>query len=342
MLEPSDPSVPPSGESDRPAPAESILLQRIEATGPVSFAEFMETALYHPESGYYRSRRTRVGARPDADFFTAYAAGNVFGDLVTAAAVQLLGDEPPETHTLVEIGIEPGRSLWREPPEPFRALRPLAYGEAVDIPGRAVVFSNELFDAQPFHRVRFVDGKWREAGVGCEDGKLAETLLPETTAPVTACAHLLPGAAVDGQTIDLPIGSVTLLDTLLGRPWSGMFIAFDYGRRWEELCREFPEGTLRAYSRHRQNPSILDHPGEQDLTGHICWDWMEECLVRHGFHDLRLESQEAFFIRHAAPVIERISRANPGLPDRDRSRLHQLLHPSHMGQKFQVLSARRP
>ena len=52
---------------------------RIAERGRVTFAEFMEAALYHPR-GYY------TGAGPDADYYTSPAAHPAFGALV---AVQL-------------------------------------------------------------------------------------------------------------------------------------------------------------------------------------------------------------------------------------------------------------
>ncbi len=318
----------------------TILARRIRERGPISFAGFMEAALYHPEAGYYRRRGNRIGTDTDTDFYTAYAAGGVFADLIGTATRRLLGDSPKDP-VLVEIGIEPGRSLWDQPPEGFGGLRSVALGESLEIPPHAVVFSNELFDAQPFHRVRFHNGAWREAGVGLRGDTLIETLLPETTAEVRSWRERLPESVPENTAMDLSLGAVSVLETLVAQSWKGLFLAFDYGKRWAELCWEHPEGTLRGYSRHRQNPDILDSPGEQDLTGHICWDWMIETLAAHGFRDIRLESQEAFFVRNAAPAIERIIRNRPGLPDSDRNRLHQLIHPAYMGQKFQVLSARR-
>lgn len=325
-----------------PPPAAHIE-ERIRARGAISYAEFMRMALYHPDGGYYRRERDRIGARPETDFYTAYSAGAVFAQLVTAAAVDRLGHAEAAAHTWVELGVDRQGSLWAGTPEPFAGLLSLGYGEPADIPGKAVVFSNELFDAQPFHRVRFNRGAWREAGVTLAGGPggFGETLLPEMTPPVASRSGCLPAEAPEGTTIDLPIGAADLLENLASQNWSGLFLAFDYGKTWEQLVHECPEGTLRAYSRHRQVASILDAPGEQDLTGHICWDWMREILGRHGFTSLELLSQEAFFVRHATRAIEQIISRRPGLPDPDRQRLHQLIHPSNMGRKFQVLAARR-
>jgi SAM-dependent MidA family methyltransferase len=337
---PDQPHSSPGGPQ-HPVPVDRILAERIRARGPVSFGEFMETALYHPGSGYYRRPRERVGTGDRTDFYTAYTAGDVFADLVAEAAGRLAQRTGMSGLTLVEIGAEPGHSLWEAPPPPFPERRILAYGDPLDLPTRAAVFSNELFDAQPFHRVRFRGGAWTEAGVDLDGDALRETVLAEVTPAVRPWLPRLPSRAPENAVIDLPLGAVALLEKIVAPPWQGIFLAFDYGKRWSELCAEHPEGTLRGYRRHRPVADILENPGEQDLTGHICWDWMTETLERRGFAEIRLESQEAFLVKNASGAVERIIRRRPGLPDPARNRLHQLIHPGHMGQKFQVLSARR-
>ncbi len=323
-------------------PLDALIAERIRNDGPMSLAGFMRLALYHPEHGYYRRDRRRIGADPESDFVTAYSTGPVFADLVTAAARRLMDPTVAAGATWVEIGVDRQKPLWPEPPPPFRDVVSLGRDDPLVVPSPAAVFSNELFDAQPFNRVRFLDGSWKETGVGLDrDGARIEVPLPTHTSEVTALLPRLPTTAPEGAIVDLPTGAVGLLDDLAAQDWRGLILIFDYGKSWESLSHEFPQGTLRAYRHHRQSPDILARPGEQDLTGHICWDWMTACLEKHGFNQIELLNQETFFVRHAAPAIETLIGRHPGQPDPARSRLHQLIHPAHMGQKFQVLSARR-
>jgi SAM-dependent MidA family methyltransferase len=118
-------------------------------------------------------------------------------------------------------------------------------------------------------------------------------------------------------------------------------VAFDYGKSWRELCEETPTGTVRAYRRHRQGNDVLARPGEQDLTCHVCWDWLAEALVAEGFAPPALESQEAFLVHHASAALARIASAEAGGLSARKLGVLELLHPGNLGQKFQVLSARR-
>ncbi len=89
-------------------------------------------------------------------------------------------------------------------------------------------------------------------------------------------------------------------------------LAFDYGKTWIELAEATPAGTARAYFRHAQSNDLLARPGEQDLTCHVCWDWLADALARHGFAAPQVESQESFFVHHAADFLATATTAEAG------------------------------
>jgi SAM-dependent MidA family methyltransferase len=107
------------------------------------------------------------------------------------------------------------------------------------------------------------------------------------------------------------------------------------------LAGAVPAGTARAYHRHVQSNDLLARPGRQDLTCHICWDWIRDALIEKGFASPTVESQEAFFVHHAGAFIADLSAREAGRLSRDKLSLLQLIHPAHMGQKFQALWALR-
>ncbi|MBL9198918.1 MAG: SAM-dependent methyltransferase [Opitutaceae bacterium] len=326
--------------SPEPTPAASpeflaVFRAHMDARGEMPFAQFMELALYHPEVGYYRKSRKRVGYGPGTDFFTSGTSGAVFGELVAAASAKLLRDagRDPARHTFVEIGAEPeSAGVLAGVAHPFAATRTIGIGEEIALADDCVVFSNELFDAQPFKPTVFRNGVWHEMQV-----RLAAGLLEESW-----CAQI-PGAAEDptprpeGYRLDEPEAARGLAAAIGKQPWRGLFIAIDYGKTRRELLAHTPQGTGRAYWRHTQSNDLLARPGEQDLTCHICWDWIEGELRMRGFASLRLESQEAFFIRHAGGYIAAASAADAARDTPRKRSLQQLLHASQLGQKFQVM-----
>lgn len=327
-------------QPSRPRPDESeiraALRARARGAPALRFDAFMEVALYDPAVGYYRRPGRRIGYGPESDFLTATASAPLFGALAAAACARIAGPAAPESE-FVEIGAEPARGVLRGVRHAFRSLREVRLGDPLDLRGPLIVFSNELFDAQPFRRFRYRSGRWRELGVSVGTGALGEVEL-ETGEPPP---RILPAEAAEGYRIDAPLAAADLARRIGAGPWSGLFVAFDYGKSWEELSRATPDGTARAYRRHVQGNDLLAHPGDQDLTCHVCWDWIARALVDQGFDEPRLESQEAFLTRHAGHAIAQVAADNASRLTREKLSLLQLLHPAHMGQKFQVLWAMR-
>ena len=315
------------------------------------FDAFMRLALYHPELGYYRRDRVRVGRDHAADFYTATSLGPLFGELVAAACAKLLRDSglDPAAHTFVEIGAEPGGGvLAGVDSHGFASARALRLGELLALAGPCVVFSNELFDAQPVRRFARRADAWHELGVRLDEAG-ADALIETDLGPAPAEAgDFLPAFAEtpEGYVFDAPRDAAALAARLAAEPWHGLFVAFDYGKSLAELAHSVPAGTVRAYHRHTQSNDLLARPGEQDLTAHVCWDWLVEALSAPAAHSPATRppavvSQESFFVHHAGDrIAETLAREarSLALSPRKRALMH-LLHPAQMGQKFQVLHA---
>jgi SAM-dependent MidA family methyltransferase len=301
----------------------------------MSFAEFMELALYDPVVGYYRQVRRRIGYGAGTDFFTASTSAPVFGELVAAAATTLLTGRNPRDFVFVELGVEPEGGVLKDVNHPFAGIRQVAVGNELGLDGNCVVFSNELFDAQPFRRFQRQGSSWVELGVAVQQDELVYVLTADDV------PSFLPHTAPDGYLIDAPIAARGLIERIAAASWRGLFLAFDYGKSWPELAESTPTGTARAYYRHAQSNDLLARPGEQDLTCHVCWDWLAASLEQAGFSSPQVQSQEAFLVKNAATFIEQTSRAEAPRLSPKKLALMQLLHPSHLGQKFQVLSSRR-
>lgn len=307
------------------------------------FNQFAEIALYHPEFGYYQSSKKRVGRNSKTDFFTASSLKKTFGPILVEASVGLLENSGfnPQEITWVEIGAEPDSSLLDGINTPFKSTQTIRINEALSLKGDLVVFSNELFDAQPFHSVVYRDDSWLERMVEVSDSGLRIVEAPTDSPEIVSLIASLPNPAPQGYIVDLPTGSKTLMNQIIQQPWKGAFIAFDYGKTWRALTHDTPQGTARAYYKHQQNPNLLEQVGQQDLTCHVCWDWLENELAKNRFQPAELESQESFVLKRAPNFIKTIFESGSSISDPAKGALRQLIHPSLMGQKFQSLTAIR-
>ena len=308
------------------------LLRREARDGLVSFARLVEAALYAPGLGYYSSDRVRVGKAAGTDFTTAAALGPMFGQLIAGAAKSLAGDL--NLYALVEVGAEPGQTHYADVASQFAELRTFRFGSTPEFPARSILVANELLDAQPFHRFLFQGGVWRELGVRVDGvGLTVEPLGDYSTSLAAEFARSLP-LSEEGWIIDAPLAAEKLLAKLLSGSWSGAVILLDYGKTVAQCLESSPAGTARAYRSHELSGAILEGLGSQDLTCHVLWDRIEPVLVAAGFRNVRLDRQEAFFVKYAGGEMERIARTG----DQEATgRLRALTHPAHFGAKFQVL-----
>ncbi len=332
--------------SDLPEQSPEMLSALAAKAGPDGFIElpdFIETALYHPEHGYYCQKKSRVGKNPQSDFYTSITLKESFAEIVVEAVTSLLAKaelSPAET-SWVELGAEPGSTLLDDNQSPFKSVSTIGIGQAIEIPDQAIVFSNELFDAQALRQVRFDGCQWIEYGVKLDQGHFTWTPRPQPSEEALYNIERLPKDLPTGYTADLPTGSLSLARTLVEKSWTGAFVAFDYGKTWHSISEDTPQGSARGYFRHKQLPNILEAPGSIDITHHICWDDLEDTLKNAGFRELSLQSQEAFIVHRAPQFLQKAF--DPSLPAFApiRQKLKELMHPAMMGQKFQALSALR-
>ncbi len=310
----------------------------------ISFADFMRLALYDEKEGYYAKAKKRVARSCNADFYTAQCIGPIFFKLLQASIQSLLGAANLNAYTFIEFGAEGQNPLPEDFCSAFNAVARYGYnglGSAEGSVGeKSIVFSNELFDAQPFHRLVYTQGRWQELGVRLSPGNTLEScLLPELSPELASYLPRLPKHHLEGYHLELSAQAVELMKAMLKLSKGGLFLAFDYGYSFQELLSHKPQGTARAYYKHTIRDKLLDRPGEQDLTAHVCWDFLIHTLQQEGYAPISLKTQEAFFMQHALSTIRALVEGNSGGLRVDLQSLKELIHPQHMGHKFQVLSA---
>jgi SAM-dependent MidA family methyltransferase len=114
-------------------------------------------------------------------------------------------------------------------------------------------------------------------------------------------------------------------------------LTIDYGFAGDGWFRpERPQGTLRAFRRHRASVDLLAHPGGQDLTAHVNFSALEEAGRAAGLRTEGLLRQGQFLTRILAQTHARPETFEPWNQQRVRQ-FQTLTHPEHLGERFQVL-----
>lgn len=304
----------------------------------IGYEAFTRQALFAPNRGYYtRGNVERVGIAAGTDFYTATSIASVFAPLICAAAKNLLGGNVDfSDFTFVEIGSESAESpIVAEAKKHFGTTKTIRVGEPIYVPAKAIVFANELFDAQPFARLVVKNGAWRELGITRgNDGELKEILLENFSNERLANFAGTLEIPDDDWHLDISLDAENLMQTICAGTWQGIAIFPDYGKTVADCLAAFPAGTARAYYKHTQTNDLLARPGEQDLTCHVMWERLENVARGNDARNVSTLRQEAFFMRYATDEITKIASQD----QRSRNKLLELIHPSKMGHVFQILS----
>ena len=272
-----------------PSPLQQLILTRIQQEGPLTFADYMQMALYEPDYGYYVSGPARMGWT--GDYFTSTDVSTLFANCLGRQLFQFWEMlKRPTPFLVLEQGAGRGHlaeevRAWAER-EAAAFAAALVY-EATDIrvgqdslhptdqSRRAhVLLSNELIDALPVHVVEVREKLLYEVYVTEEDGHLRE-LLGEPSSPEVEA--YLDNARVPWRTFpagwraEINLEASHWLEQALSllRP-HGFILTIDYGEKARELYTpDRRRGTLMCYYQHQANERPLALPGEQDITAHV-------------------------------------------------------------------------
>lgn len=347
--------------------ATTVLTQRlceeIEASGPISFQNFMARALYDEQDGYYVNLDRRPISR-HGDFITSVSVGPTFGLLLSERISRLhesLGS--PEDFAIVEIGAHDGtlardiRAAGQTHPyhiiEPLEKPRGLLEENLTDLPNvhihaapekvaqTGILIANEVLDALPVPLLIFSQGAWQLAGVGIADNlkekdgpALDFCLMPDLPADLKQLTADLGTDYPDGYVTEGPPALESFLKPHLDLFDEGLFLFIDYGLDQDSLYHPGRTvGTLRCYRQQSQKTHPLDLVGQQDLTADVNFTAVEKVARQLGLTPNPVMNQSRYLTHCAKKWLLQ----QPG-PSPDQIRQFQtLIHPSQFGNRFYAL-----
>ena len=303
----------------------------IRRTGPMTFARFMEIALYDPQAGYYTAHRAEdegaAGPGRAGDFLTAPEGHPIFGWAIArqlesvwealgrparfvvrehgagtgALAAGILGGlrraESALTETIRYQAVDASPTRLGALRNRLEAAGLSASLEPFDPrPEAGAIVANELLDALPVHRVEgSPDGALLERFVAVRaDGGL-ETIVGPPSTPALA-------ARLEAERIELEPGQPAEVCLDIDR-WvagaaaslaAGELLLIDYGYPADELYRPERGSTLRAYHRHRVHADPLVAIGRQDLTAHVDLTAVDRAAAAAGLASIGRTTQAEF------------------------------------------------
>jgi SAM-dependent MidA family methyltransferase len=331
--------------------------------GWMSFARYMELALYAPGLGYYSAGARKLGKA--GDFVTAPEISPLYGQTLSrqvhqvmqagfddvlevgagsgALAATLLEElersgKAPRNYLILELSADlRERSRDTLAARVPHLLERVAWLNRLPPAFSGVVLGNEVLDAMPVHVVRVHRGKIEEGGVGLRSERLDWSWRLASGELLEAARALeLP----EGFRTEIPLAMCGFVRSLAGVLEKGVALFIDYGFPQKEYYHpQRREGTLMCHYRHHAHADPFFLPGLQDITSHVDFSAVARAARAGGLELAGYASQAQFLVN--CGITEVMSRT----PAEEASRFlplanqaNRLMSPAEMGELFKAIA----
>jgi SAM-dependent MidA family methyltransferase len=344
-----------------------------QAGGFISFAEFMQHALYAPGLGYYSAGATKLGA--EGDFVTAPEISPLFGHVLArqcafvleqldhadifelgagtgALAISMLEklealDALPQRYLILEVSAD----LQERQADRIRAACPrfldrVAWVAELPTDFVGVVVANEVADAIPVERFRIQNGAVMQAGVESDDLSFSWRYRngPEWMCNAVRDIESDIGESLhNGYESEISPGVANWVSDLSNSVKEGVVFLIDYGvARREYYAPDRGQGWLRCHFRHHAHNDPLILPGIQDLTSWVDFSAVAKAASATGMNVAGFVTQ-AHFLMGGGLEEELLDFASlPVASQLELSGQVKLLTlPGEMGENFKCIGLRR-
>jgi SAM-dependent MidA family methyltransferase len=348
-----------------------IRTEIVTCGGWISFARYMELALYAPGMGYYSADTVKFGS--SGDFVTAPEISSLFGKTIARQAAQVFELMESKSGDILEFGAGTGKlaldlllelekqgnlprkylilevsaQLRQHQQELFEEFAPHLVA-SVDwlerLPSRfnGLVLANEVLDAMPTHLVMWQDNNLFELGVTWNKKTFEWSERPLVNGELFQIARELSNRLDPGKKyiseINLTVpGFVRSLSDILQQ---GVVLLIDYGfGRSEYYHPQRAQGTLMCHYRHHAHDDPFYLPGLQDITSHVDFSSVVETAVDEEFELCGYTTQAHFLINCGiTEILAQTSAENTKNYLPLANQLQKLVSPSEMGELFKAIA----
>ncbi len=336
--------------------------------GSISFADYMERALYTPDLGYYSGDRQKFGAK--GDFVTAPEISPLFSRCIARQYAEIAKDSPDAS--ILEIGagsgrmacdmllalakshqlpaeyliLEKSKSLQQRQQQKLAQLCPqyqdrVRWIDTLPTAGfKGMIIANEVLDAMPVHRFQIRDHQAYELRVVENEGQLKEKAFPwdhPCLKPFIAGAKSQHWPSPYSSEINLNIQA--WMQDLSHCLTKGVILLIDYGFAASEYYHpDRSMGTLMCHHRHRSHSNPFMAPGLHDITAHVDFSAVAEAAHIAGLELLGYTHQAAFLLGCGIQDLQTPIDTDEKALIMQQQALQQLLSPTEMGELFKVIS----
>lgn len=336
--------------------------QKIQSSGPITIAEFMDIALMHPKFGYYQSADA-FGVK--GDFITAPEISQMFGELIGLWCVDSWSKMgAPSQFMLVEFG--PGRGTLMSDALRSAALVPEFLNAAkiylvegsqsltalqkqnlkdhnitwcqniADLPSDtpAIFIGNEFLDALPIQQFEYTSEGWQERRIGLDGDTFVFQRHP--AAEELPLDHMPEDGVCDiGSVYERSTAAESVIRTLSNHltQFGGCALFIDYGPGNSAFGDSFQSVKNHLFADPLQNP------GTQDLTAHVDFETLVNIAKTAGCTATQIATQGRLLERLGieARTLSLLRSANDSQKQKLNDDLKRLVSGSEMGTLFKAM-----
>lgn len=339
---------------------------RTQPTDSISFAEFMQIALYEPGLGYYAAGSRKFGK--DGDFITAPELSPLFSHCLARQCIDVLGTLPERN--LLEIGAGSGimaadillyleqeqqlpaeyliletspelqqrqeSTLTQKAPHLLSRVRWLA-----ELPPKfsGMILANELLDALPVHLFELTEDATLEKCITIQNSALTWDRRPAGNALKQAIDTLqehYPNLQ-SPYTSEVNLALTGLIQDLSQCLDQGIILFIDYGFPQKEYYHpERNTGTLMCHYRHQSHPDPLLNLGLQDITAHVDFTAVAMAGINNNLDLLGYTNQASFLLNTG--LLNPDQGTNQKTRYQQNQAIKMLTLPTEMGELFKVMA----
>lgn len=348
-----------------------IIKARIGSKGPMRFRDFMQSALYEPELGYYTRPGLDIGK--GGDFYTSPHSHAVFGRTLgrqvelcfdALGGTDVFRDEP---FHIVECGggrgwlasdimdYLKGREIYNSISYTLLELNPSMARRQQGLLGshadrvrwansldeiqniKGMVISNELMDAFAVHLIEF-SRQWDEIFIDLDGDTFVERPAPVQDGRVLDYIARYIGQMPQGCRTEVNLHAPEWLTRAANALMAGYILTIDYGYPARELhAPERNRGTILCYKGHVANEDFLEHVGQQDITAHVNFTDLKNTGDAIGLDSIGYARQGVYLVSLGIDrtIAEYYGEGNS--PGMDMHKINNLIMPGTMGDTHKVL-----
>jgi SAM-dependent MidA family methyltransferase len=354
-----------------------LIQQEIQASkGQISFAKYMEMALYAPGLGYYAAGKNKLGSK--GDFTTAPEISPLFGATIVETLLPIIEhlqhlslpikilefgagtgalaeailtelqsqDIAVDSYSILDLSAD---LIERQQSKLAQAFPMVNWINQLPKNFTGIILANEVLDAMPIELITYQDQQWV-----FKDVTLAKESTEDTSEDTIGFRHCL-GKEVpqvilpeclrqqsfeNGYTTEININAKAWVNSISEILDMGMVLTIDYGfPEHEYYHQQRNQGTVMGHYAHHAVQDPFFYPGLCDLTAHVDWTSIANTGINAGLSLLGFTSQASYLLDAGigSLLMEKVDPSNSAEFMPHSNAIQKLLSEAEMGELFKVM-----